>query len=343
MTIKARVAYQAMLFFNSTLLYAFAVRSTGSRDLLFFSAFLAALSLTANLAVQLSESQFRSGIWGLKMASVAVLTWVCLNTGITPPAMALALGVSAVLVTHRDALAGAPSRLTMAAAAAPTLTTAVLTILVWGKWIVVDADLLLMLLILPYLLTALASRRRATEPRQASVAGERLHAWTLIVSQLLPTASSFVMLTLVSYEKDATAVANFVMMERAVAIGGSLVYFYARVKGKVRKMAGATGVGFLLTLTTISSAAMLDVASPSIAVAYLASGCLLSYGTISLGARYATGILAINGIALLGVAITSSRLLPLHPVDVLAVYVCPQLLLMAGLIVFASRKHDQPA
>ena len=332
-----------MLFFNSTLLYAFAFRSSGSRDLLFFSAFLAALSFTANLAVQLSESQFRSGIGGLKIASVAVLMWVWLNSGITLPAMALALGISAVLVTHRDALAGAPNRLTMAAAAAPILITAILTILVWARWIAVDADLLLMLLILPYLLTALASRRRATVRRQACVAGERLHAWTLIVSQLLPTASSFVMLTLVSYEKDAMAVANFVMMDRAIAIGGSLIYFYARVKGTVCPLPGAMGASFLLTLAAILSAAVLGFDGLPIALAYLASGSLLSYGTISLGARYAWGILAINGIALLCLAIASSRLLHLHPVDVLAVYICPQLLLMAGLIVFASRQHVQPA
>lgn len=338
---KARFAYQAMLFFNSTLLYAFAFRSSGSRDLLFFSAFLAALSMTANVAVQLSESQFKSGIGGLKIASVAVLIWACLNSGITLPALALALGIAAVLVTHRDALAGAPNRLTMAAAGAPILITAALTILVWGKWIAVDADLLLMLLILPYLLTALASRRRATVRREAGVAGERLHAWTLIVSQLLPTASSFVMLTLVSYEKDAMAVANFVTMERAIAIGGSLIYFYARVKGAVRPMPRAMGSSFLLALAAILSAAMLGFDGLPIALAYLASGCLLSYGTISFGARYAWGILAINGIALLCLAIASSRLLHLHPVDVLAVYICPQLLLMAGLIFFTSRQHDQ--
>lgn len=340
---KARIAYQALLFFNSTLLYSFAVRSTGSRDLLFFSAFLAALSLTANLAVQLSDSQFRSGIWGLKIASVALLTWVCLKTGIAPPAMALALGIAAVLATHRDALAGAPNRLTMVAAGAPIITTAVLTMLVWGKWAAIDDELLLMLLILPYLLTAIASRRRAPEHRPAGVEGERLHAWTLIVSQLLPTASSFVMLTLVSYEKDATAVANFVMMERAIAIGGSLIYFYARVKGTVRPMAGAMGAGFLIILTAIFATAMRDVTGPLVAVAYLASGCLLSYGTISLGALYARGILAINGTALFGVVIASSRAPHLHPVEVLAVYICPQLLLMAGLVVFASRNNAQPA
>ncbi|UDF37415.1 UNVERIFIED_ORG: hypothetical protein LHJ69_10210 [Shinella sp. XGS7] len=340
MTIKARVAYQAMLFFNSTLLYAFVVHSTGSRDLLFFSAFLAALSLTANLAVQLSESQFRSGIWGLKMASVAVLTWVCLNTGITPPAMALALGISAVIVTNRDALAGAPSRLTMAAAAVPTLTTAVLIVLVWGKWIAVDADLLLMLLILPYLLTALASRRGVTETRQASVAGERLHAWTLIVSQLLPTASSFVMLTLVSYEKDATAVANFVMLERAVAIGGSLVYFYARVKGAFGAMAKRWVAAFVLAAALIlGSFAFVDIPSLAISACYLAAGCLLSWGTVSLGARHARGILAINAVALGAILVASGHLTGIKPVQTLAVYICPQLLLMGALVVLASRQH----
>lgn len=336
---RARIAYQAMLFFNSTLLYSFAVRSTGSRDLLFFSAFIAALSLVANLAVQLSDSQFRSGIWGLKIASVALLTWVCLRTGIAPPTMALVLGVAVILLTHRNALAGAPNRLSLALAGVPILATTVWTLLAWTGLLAVNGNALLLLLILPYLLTALANRRCKMGDRTLRAEGEHMHAWTLIVSQLLPTVSFLVMLTLVSYEKDATAVANFVMMERAVAIGGSLVYFYARVKGAVPPFPIFAGVAFLVTTATVSLAAVLDSAGPMIAVAYLASGCLLSYGTISLGFRYSRGILAINGVALIAVAFASSRFLTLHPVEVLALYICLQLLLMSGLVVFASRNH----
>ena len=335
----ARFVYQAMLFFNSTLLYAFAVRSTGSRDLLFFSAVLAALSLVANLAVRLSDSLFRSGIWALKIASIALLAWVSLRTGINPPLIALLLGVAAILVTHRNAVVGAPSRWTMAAAGGPIVCTAVLTVLAWDQWIEISDRAILLLLILPYLLTALVSTRLPPVDSPASGERERIRAWTLIASQLLPTASSFVMLTLLSHENDVRIVANFVMLERAIAIGGSFIYFYARGKGSVRPTTNATVIGLLLVLVTIFAAAMFDVPGPLIAAAYLASGSLLSYGTISLGAQYAGGIFAINGIALVAVVIASFPILKLHAVDVLAVYICPQLLLMAGLVLFGSRKN----
>jgi hypothetical protein len=337
--ISAKVIYQAMLFFNSTLLYSFAVRSTGSRDLLFFSAILAALSLVANLAVQLSDSQFQSGIWVLKIASIGLLIWVSLRTGITPSVVAVVLGIAAILVTHRNALVGAPSRWTMVAAGGPIVCTAILTVLVWGQWIEISDRYILLLLILPYLLTALVSTRLPLVDSPVSGERGRIQAWTLIASQLLPTASSFVMLTLLSHENDVKIVANFVMMERAIAIGGSLIYFYARAKGLVRSMTNATVAGLLLVLSTIFVAAMFDVSGPLIAVAYLASGSLLSYGTISLGAQYAGGIFAINGIALVAVVIASFPILKLHAGDVLAVYICPQLLLMAGLVIFGSRKH----
>ena len=336
---KVRVIYQAMLFFNSTLLYSFAIRGTGSRDLLFFSAVLAALSLVANLAVQLSDSLFRSGIWGLKIASITLLTWVCLGTGITPPTMALVLGVAAILVTHRDALVGTPSRWTMVAAGGPILTTTIWTSLAWGQGVSINDKIILPLLILPYLLTALVSIRRVSGDSPVTGASERLRAWTLIASQLLPTASSFVMLTLLSYEEDAMAVANFVMMERAIAIGGSLVYFYARANGAVRPITGPTAWGFLFALVPVFAAAMFDVSGLLIAIAYLVSGSLLSYGTISLGARHAKGILAVNGIALIAVIFASSPILNFRPLEVLAFYICPQLLLMAGLIIFTARKH----
>jgi hypothetical protein len=104
-------------------------------------------------------------------------------------------------------------------------------------------------------------------------------------------------------------------------------------------MTGATGGGFLLALLAVFMAAMFDVSGPIIAVAYLAAGSLLSYGTISLGARYAGGILAINSIALLAVMFASSTFLKLQTLDVLAVYICPQLLMMSVLVVFATRKH----
>lgn len=339
MSMTARVAYQAMLFFNSTLLYSFAVRSTGDRDLLFFSAVLAALSLVANLAVQLSDAQFRNGIWVLKIASIALLAWVSLRTGISPSVMAVVLGTAAILVTHRSALVGNPSRWTMAAAGGPIVVTTVWTTLAWGQWIAIDVRAILILLILPYLLTALVCIRRTPVDHPASEEGERHRVWILIASQLLPTASSFVMLTLLSYENDVAAVGNYVMMERSIAIGGSLIYFYARAKGTVHPITDATGGGLLLTLLIIFLAALFDVTGPLIAIAYLASGSLLSYGTISLGAQYARGIFAINGIALLAVVIASSPILKLHAVDILAVYICPQLLLMAGLVFFVSRKH----
>lgn len=336
---RARVIYQAMLFFNSTLLYSFAIRSTGSRDLLFFSAVLAALSLVANLAVQLSDSQFLSGIWGLKIASITLLTWVCLNTGITPPAMALVLGVAAILVTHRDALVGTPNRWTMVAAGGPIVITTIWTALAWGQGVSINDEIILLLLISPYLLTALVCIRRASTGCPASGASERLRAWILIASQLLPTASFFVMLTLLSYEEDATAVANFVMMERAIAIGGSLIYFYARAKGSVQPITSATSGGFLLALAAVFASAMFNVSGPLVAMAYFASGCLLSYGTIALGAQNTRGILVINSFALLAVVIASFPILKLHPINVLAVYICPQLLLMSGLVVLASRNH----
>lgn len=336
---SVRFIYQAMLFFNSTLLYSFAVRSSGSRDLLFFSAFLVALSLVANLAVQLTDSLFRSGIWGLKIVSIALLAWVSLGAGMTPPVIALALSIAAILVTHRDALVGAPSRWAMAAAGVPILATTILIVLSWRHWITINNHIILLLLMLPYLLTALVSNQLAPTAPLSSGESGRIRAWTLIVSQLLPTASSFVMLTLLSYENDATAVANFVIAERAIAIGGSLIYFYARANGSVRPMTYASGGWFLLALLAVSTAAMFDVSSPLAAVAYLASGSLLSYGTISLGARHPSGIFAINGVALLAVIIASSSLLKLHPMDVLAIYICPQLLLMSVLVVFASRHH----
>lgn len=328
-----------MLFFNSTLLYTFAVQSSRSRDLLFFSAVLAALSLVSNLAVQLSDSLFRSGIWGMKIVSIALLAWVSLRAGITPPVMALALGVAAILLTHRDALVGFPSRRTMLAACGPIVVTTVWLVLSWSRWVPINDHAILLLLISPYLLTALVRTRRTQADQHISAEIEHFRAWMLIVSQLLPTASSFVMLTLLSYENDPTVVANFVMSERALAIGGGLIYFYARANGSVRPMSDATAGVFLLILLAVLAAAISRVPTPLIAVAYFASGILLSYATISLGARYATGILSINGIALIAVILASSTLFNFRPIDVLAVYICPQLLLMSGLVIFASRKH----
>lgn len=339
MTMKARVLYQGMFFFNSTLLYSFAIRSVGSHDLLFFSAVLAALSLVANLAVQLSASQFIGGILVLKIASITLLTWVCLRTGITPPVIALVLGIAAILATHRDALVGAPGRWSVVAASVPIAITTIWTVLAWGLGVSINGHVILQLLILPYLLTALVSIRRAPVDCSASGANERLRAWTLIASQLLPTASSFVMLTLLSYEKNTTAIADFVMMERATSIGGSLVYFYARTKGSVQPITRAIGRGFLFVLVTVFAFSVFEVSGPFGAMVYLASGCLLSYGTISLGAQYSRAILAINSIALFSVVFASLSMLKLHPINVLAFYICPQLLLMSGLVIIAARNH----
>jgi len=339
MNMKVRIAYQALLFFNSTLLYSFTVRSTGARDLLFFSAFIAALSLTANLAVQLSDTQFRSGIWSLKIASIALLSWVCLRTGITPPAFALVLGIVTIVATQRDALVGSPRPLSLPLAGAPILVTAVWTALAWGGLIAINGDAILMLLILPYLLTALLNRRRQPANASTDSGGERIHALTLIVSQLLPTASSFVMLALVSYEKDASAVASFVAMERAIAIGGSIIYFYARAKGALGPMATWSLTAFLTSATVILASITLPLPRPLIAACYLAAGCLLSLGTISLGSRYARSILAINGAALGAILIAIGFAAGFKPIHILAIYVCPQLLLMGGLVVFASRKN----
>jgi hypothetical protein len=331
---KARVVYQGLLFFNSTLLYSLAMRMTGSRELLFFSAFIAALSLTANLAVQLSPKQFRSAIWILKLASISLLTWVCLNTGISPSVISLIIGVLTIILTHRDALVGSPSKVAMVLVLIPIGITSLLIGLAYMQLLSIFGEEVLLLLILPYLLTALANRPKITKEIKETIPSGRFHATTLTFSQLIPTASSFVMLSLVSFETNAYALTKFVTMERAVAIGGSLIYFIARVKGDLVQLASSVIFVFLIVLTIIAISSSQDVLIWIAFTGYLLAGVLLSYGTISLGRLYPFGILAINGVALLCLLLVPSNMVGIQPVQIIAVYICPQLLLMGALLAF---------
>jgi hypothetical protein len=201
------------------------------------------------------------------------------------------------------------------------------------------AEAILLLLILPYLLTALANRSKRLISSKDRISSRRFHVIALILSQLLPTASSCVMLTLISYETNVTAVANFVIMERAVAIGGSLVYFYARVKENLAQLALRVVVAFLLLAGILFMSMEVSMPVWLVAGCYLAAGSLLSYGTISLAGRYARCIFAINGIALLSLLLVPRHWTGLLPVQIYAIYICPQLLLMGGVLTFACRQN----
>jgi hypothetical protein len=336
---KARIVYQALLFFNSTLLYSLAIRSTDSRDLLFFSAFIAALSLLACLAMQLSITQFQSAIGLLKVASIVLLLWVCLRSGISPPAIALGISVLVIALTHRDALVGSPSQLSIILVLAVVTATSLWLVLARLGVVNHHSKGVLLLLILPYLLTAIANRPKHFQDKTGEAQLGRLHISTLILAQLMPTASSFVMLTSVSYETNITAVAGFVMMERAVAIGGSLVSFYVRVRGTLAELALSVVAIFLLLGGSIVASTIVAAPTWLVIGTYLAAGALLAYGTISLAARYPVGMLIINGTALFALLLVTEYSARLQPIQLLAIYICPQLLLMGGLLAFASRQN----
>lgn len=337
--IKNRIVYQGLLFCNSTLLYSLAVRSTGSRDLLFFSAFITALTLITSLALQLSAVQFRGAAWLLKVVSAALLWWVCLHTGISPPATALGLSVLVIALTHRDALVGSPSSLSIVLMLVPIVATALWLTLERLGAVKHNGGGVLLLLILPYLLTAVANRPKPPRVDRNEAPFGRFHASTLILSQLLPTASSFVMLTKVSYEVKIAAVASFVLVERSNAIGGSLTSFYARVKGNLPQLALWVVPVFLVLALSIVISTAVEAPIWLIAGSYVPAGALLAYGTISLAARYPAGILVINSTALLALLLVPRHLTGLQPIQLFAVFICPQLLLMGGLLAFASHRR----
>ncbi|VVE49269.1 hypothetical protein PCE31106_04572 [Pandoraea cepalis] len=231
-----RLVYQSAFFANNTLIYAMIAHSHPGKGLLFFSLFLAAMSLRANLGLQLRNFGCTWCEWVVRLASL--LIFVASSRSVSFEHQALTF-ITIVLV-----VAFFPTRLLLEPPSLVKSVIIVTSIGISAGLVVVDylglgspriaTQLWLPLLLAPYVVAmgfGLTGNTQAKiEEGVMSPSRLKTSALLLIISgQLIPVLSGTMLVVLAAGFDSAQKVGNYIAMERSLAIGGTLAYFAARV------------------------------------------------------------------------------------------------------------------